>query len=144
MRGHDAPHDNTLVFVPHRKEKLMENRTPKNRYNGSAAHDSTKRTDRPDDCDVLKALETAMDKRAATIAQTVTDMFRFVTMASAMLPNMELDVGIFRLKIDDGGVLFMVRYPEDGRGKHRKSNGFSGKIPVNHNDDEEGLLYDGD
>lgn len=122
----------------------MENRTPKNRYNGGATHDSTKRTDKPDDRDVLKVIESAMDKRAATIAQTVTDMFRFVTMASAMLPNMELDVGIFRLKIDDGGVLFMVRYPEDGRGKHCKSNGFSGKIPVNNNDDEEGLLYDGD
>lgn len=144
MRGHDAPRDNTLVFVPHRKEKPMENRTPKNRYNGGAAHDSTKRTDKLDDRDVLKVIESAMDKRASTIAQTVTDMFRFVIMASAMLPNMELDVGIFRLKIDDGGVLFMVRYPEDGRGKHRKSNGFSGKIPVNNNDDEEGLLYDGD
>lgn len=119
----------------------MENRTPKNRYNGGAAPDPGKSAAKPD---ALKLLESAMDKRAGDIAQTATDMFRFMSMASAMLPNMELDVGVFRLKIDDGGVLFMVRYPDDGRGKHRKSNGFSGKISVNNNDDEEGLLYDGD
>lgn len=49
----------------------MENRTPKNRYNGGAAPDTGKHTDKPD---VLKMIETAMDKRAADIAQTVTDM----------------------------------------------------------------------
>lgn len=79
----------------------MENRTPKNRYNGGAAPDPGKSAGKPD---ALKLLETAMDKRAGDIAQTATDMFRFMSMASAMLPNMELDVGVFRLKIDDEGV----------------------------------------
>ena len=66
----------------------MENRTPKNRYNGGAATDPGKSAGKPD---ALKLLESAMDKRAGDIAQTATDMFRFMSMASAMLPNMELD-----------------------------------------------------
>ena len=115
----------------------MENRIPKNRYNGSAAPDA----DKPD---VLKMIETAMDKRAAGIAQTVTDMFRFMSMASSMLPNMEMDVGTFRLKIDDDGVFFEIRYPDDFRRKFCKKGGISGKQPNNYEDDEEGLIYDGD
>lgn len=39
----------------------MENRVPKNRYNGGAAPD----VDKQDKPDVLKMIETAMDKRAA-------------------------------------------------------------------------------
>lgn len=119
----------------------MENRTPKNRYNGGAAPDTGKHTDKPD---VLKMIETAMDKRAADIAQTVTDMFRFMSMASSMLPNMEMDVGVFRLKIDDDSVFFKIRYPDDFRKKLRKDSGVSGKMPENNDDDEEGLIYDGD
>lgn len=141
MRGLDAPHDNTLAARLHRKEKLMENRTPKNRYNGGAAPDTGKHTDKPD---VLKMIETAMDKRAADIAQTVTDMFRFMSMASSMLPNMEMDVGVFRLKIDDDSVFFKIRYPDDFRKKLRKDSGVRGKMPENNDDDEEGLIYDGD
>ena len=88
----------------------METRTTKNRYNGSAASDSGKPTDKSAvKPDTLKLLESAMDKRAGDIAQTATDMFRFMSMASAMLPNMELDVGLFRLKIDDEGVFFEIR-----------------------------------
>ena len=67
----------------------MENKTPKNRYNGGAAPDPGKSAGKPD---ALKLLETAMEKRAGDIAQTATDMFRFMSMASAMLPNMELAV----------------------------------------------------
>lgn len=119
----------------------MENRTPKNRYNGSAAPDASKTTEKPD---ALKLLETAMDKRTGDIAQTATDMFRFMSMASAMLPNMELDVGVFRLKIDDDGVFFEIRYPDDFRKKLRRDSGVSGKMPENDDDDEEGLIYDGD
>lgn len=119
----------------------MENRTPKNRYNGGAATDPGKSAGKPD---ALKLLETAMDKRAGDIAQTATDMFRFMSMASAMLPNMELDVGVFRLKIDDEGVFFEIRYPDDFRKKLRRDSGVSAKMPENDDDDEEGLLYDGD
>ena len=119
----------------------MENRVPKNRYNGGTAPDADKHTDKPD---VLKLLESAMEKRAAGIAQTVTDMFRFMLMASSMLPNIEMDVDTFRLKIDDDGVFFEIRYPDDFRRKLRKKSGISEKQPNNYEDDEEGLIYDGD
>ena len=119
----------------------MENRIPKCRYNGGAATDPGKTAEKPD---VLKLIEEAMDKRAGDIAQTATDMFRFMSMASAMLPNMELDVGVFRLKIDDEGVFFEIRYPDDFRKKLRRDSGVSGKMPENDDDDEEGLIYDGD
>ena len=118
---------------------MENNRIPKNRYNGGAATDADKQ-DKPD---VLKMIETAMDKRAAGIAQTVTDMFRFMSMASAMLPNMEMDVGVFRLKIDDDGVFFEIRYPSGFRRKHKPDEDGE-KLPDNYDDDEEGLLYDGD
>ena len=118
----------------------MENRTPKNRCNGSAAPDPGKSAGKPD---ALKLLESAMDKRAAGIAQTVTDMFRFMSMASSMLPNMEMDVGVFCLKIDDDGVTFEIRYPSGFRRKHKPDED-SEKQPNNYDDDEEGLIYDGD
>ena len=119
----------------------MENRTPKNRYNCGAAPAPDKPGEKPD---ALKLLESEMDKRAGDIAQIATDMFRFMSMASAMLPNMELDVGVFRLKIDDEGVFFEIRYPDDFRKKLRKDSGVSGKMRKNYDDDEEGLIYDGD
>ena len=123
----------------------METRTPKNRCNGSVVPAPGKRTDKSAvKPDALKLLESAMDKRAGDIAQTATDMFRFMSMASAMLPNMELDVGVFRLKIDDEGVFFVIRYPDGFRKKLRKESVDSEKAPDNYEDDEEGLLYDGD
>lgn len=122
----------------------MENRTPKNRYNGSTAPDAGKTTEKPD---ALKLLETAMDKRAGDIAQTATDMFRFMSMASAMLPNMELDTGLFRLKVDDGGIFFEINHPFRKR-KERDTcedcDGCTEEPDNDDDDDEEGLLYDGD
>ena len=118
----------------------MENRIPKCRYNGAAAPDPGKTAEKPD---VLKLIEEAMDKLAGGIAQTVTDMFRFMSMASAMLPNMELDVGVFRLKTTDDGVSFDIRYPADF--KRTASNDSSiAKKTLAGDDDEEGLLYHGD
>lgn len=119
----------------------MENRSNTQNCCNDGANPCTHK-DKPD---VLKLLESEMDKRAGDIAQTVTDMFRFMTMASAMLPNMELDVGTFRLKIDDDGVFFEIRYPDDFRKKIRKDSDSSEKMPENYaDDDEEGLIYDGD
>ena len=119
----------------------MENRTPKNHYNGSDAAASDKSGEKPD---ALKLLESEMDKRAGNIAQTAMDMFRFMSMESAILPNMELDVDVFRLKIDEEGVFFEIRYPDDFRKKLRRDSGVSGKMPENYDDDEEGMIYDGD
>ena len=84
-----------------------------------------------------------MDKHAEDIAVTVSDMFKFMAMTAAMLPNMEMDVGVFRLKIDDDGVFFEIRYPSGFRRKHKPDEDGE-KLPDNYDDDEEGLLYDGD
>ena len=100
--------------------------------------------------DKLNEIEAAMDKRAADIALTVSDMFKFMAMSAAMLPNMELDTGIMRLKIDDGGVFFEINDPY----RMRKAKRSSVEEPDDDtdalddlddlDDDEEGLLYDGD
>lgn len=75
----------------------MENRVPKNRYNGSGINTESRKThqtagnaDRKAP-ETLKKIEAEMDKHAADIAVTVSDMFKFMTMTAAMLPNMELD-----------------------------------------------------
>ena len=119
----------------------MENRVPKNRCNGGAAPDPGKSAG---NSDALKLLESAMDQRAAGIAQTVTDMFRFMSMASAMLLNMEMDTGLFRLKVDDGGIFFEINHPFRKRKQRDISNDCCAEEPDNYDDDEEGLIYDGD
>lgn len=91
----------------------------------------------------LNEIEAAMDKRAADIALTVSDMFKFMSISAAMLPNMELEVECMRLKVDDDGVFFEINNP------HRSHRDDSGNLPDDFEydddyDDEEGLLYDGD
>ena len=91
----------------------------------------------------LNEIEAAMDKRAVDIALTVSDMFKFMSISAAMLPNMELEVECMRLKVDDDGVFFEINNPH----RSRRENGDD--IPDDFEydddyDDEEGLLYDGD
>ncbi len=114
----------------------MENRRkPKYRYNGAARPNAEKELDK------LKKLEACSDKRAAGIAQTVSNMFKFMLLSAAMLPKMELDIGIMRLKVDDNGIFCGVRFP-DSRSRDRCDDARC----RNHeyDDDEEGLIYDGD
>jgi len=119
----------------------MENRRkPKYRYNGASRPNAEKELDK------LKKLEAEMDKGAADIAITIAEMFRFMTLSAAMLPNMELDTGIVRLKVDDNGIFFEVNHPFRKQRKNRKCyrphdfrEGYDG-----YDDDEEGLIYDGD
>lgn len=112
----------------------MENRIQKNRYNGGATSDADKHTDKPD---VLKKIEAEMDKSAADIAVTVSDMFKFMAMTAAMLPNMELDVGVFCLNINDDGISFELHYPADFKRTRSNDSGIAQKVPDN-DDDEEG------
>ncbi len=101
--------------------------------------------------DKLNEIEAAMDKRAADIALTISDMFKFMAMSAAMLPNMELDTGIMRVKIDDGGVFFEINDPyrmrkticKDTNCAEKPDNDFDDDCD-DFDDDEEGLLYDGD
>ncbi len=139
----------------------MENRISKNRYNGSGINTDARKAQRtagkadrkPDD--TLKKIEAEMDKRAADIAIIVSDMFKFMAMTAAMLPNMELDTGLFRLKVDDDGIFFEINHSfrkrkerdvcEDCDGCDccgEEPDDFGDKF--DYDDDEEGLLYDGD
>lgn len=134
----------------------MENRIPKNRYNGSGINTESRKAQqtagkaerKPDN--TLKKIETAMDKRAADMAITVSDMFKFMAMSAAMLPNMELDAGLFRLKVDDDGIFFEISHPFRKR-KEPKERDICDSCDEetddfgdDYDDDEEGLLYDGD
>ena len=124
-------------------------RTPKNRYNSGCGTERRK-AQQPADKDIrkeqdtLKKIEAQMDRRAADIALLVSNMFKFMSMSAAMLPNMELDADIFRLKIDDDGIFFEISHPFR---KHRECNAFDGcdeEPDTDYDDDEEGLIYDGD
>ena len=129
---------------------MENNRTSKNRYNGSGINTDDRKAQQSDGMadikgqDTLKEIGALLDKQAAGVAQTVTDMFKFMSLTAAVLPNMELDTGIFHLKVDDDGILFEINHP------FRKDKQYDTyedgiKEPDNeYDDDEEGLLYDGD
>ena len=128
----------------------METRTPKNRYNGSGINTDDRKTQQSAGMadikgqDALKEIGTMLDKQAAGVAQTVTDMFKFMSLTAAVLPNMELDTGIFHLKVDDDGILFEINHPFC-KGKQGDTYEDDSEEPDNdYDDDEEGLLYDGD
>ena len=129
---------------------MENNRTPKNRYNGSGINiDDRKAQQSADTADIkgqdtLKEIGAVLDKQAAGVAQTVTDMFKFMSLTAAVLPNMELDTGIMRLKVDDSGVLFEINDPYRMRKTIRKDENCGEEPDNDFDDDEEGLLYDGD
>lgn len=128
----------------------METRTPKNRYNGSGINTDDRKTQQSADMadrkgqDTLKEIGTMLDKQAAGVAQTVTDMFKFMSLTATVLPNMELDTGIFHLKVDDDGIFFEINHPFRKRKQRDISNDCCAEEPDNYDDDEEGLIYDGD
>lgn len=129
---------------------MENNRIPKNRYNGSGTNTESRKAqqtagtaDRKEP-ETLKKIEAQMDKRAADIALIVSDMFKFMAMTAAMLPNMELDTGLFRLKVDDDGIFFEINHPFRKRKQRDISNDCCAEEPDNYDDDEEGLIYDGD
>jgi len=128
----------------------METRTPKNRYNGSGINTDDRKTQQSADMadrkgrDALKEIGTMLDKQAAGVAQTITDMFKFMSLTAAVLPNMELDTGIFHLKVDDGGIFFAINHPFR-KDKQCDTYEDGSEEPDNdYDDDEEGLIYDGD
>ena len=128
----------------------MQNSIPKNRYNGSGTNTESRKAQQTAGTadrkpETLKKIEAEMDKRAADIAITVSDMFKFMAMTAAMLPNMELDTGLFRLKVDDDGVFFEINHPFRKHKQRDISNDCSAEeTGGDYDDDEEGLIYDGD
>ena len=120
-------------------------RNPKNCYNSSDGiykRVNSMTTGSTAQHEKLNEIEEAMDKRAADIALTISDLFKFVSMSAAILPNMELDTGTMRLKINDDGIFFGISYPDSH--KNRRCPGCCEDPDDEFDDDEEGLLYDGD
>ena len=127
---------------------MNPNRTPKNRYNGGYNTESRKSQQTAGKAeDTLTKIEAEMDKCAADIALTVSDIFKFMAMSATMLPNMELDTGLFRLKVDDNGIFFEISHPFRKRKQRdicEDCDGCAEEPDNDYDDDEEGLLYDGD
>lgn len=126
----------------------MENRRIlKNRCNRSSEVPNSRHTRLKSAFDAeqnkLKKIKMAMEKHAADIARTISDMFKFMLMAASTLPNMELDVDIMRLKVDDSGIIFEITYPDIRKCKDSDNCNCRNDKQDNY-DDEEGLLYDGD
>ncbi len=137
--------------VRNTKNRSKARRIPaedRKRLNDMIAGGAVKRDmqNKQDQRDKLNEIEAAMDKRAADIALTISDMFKFMAMSAAILPNMELDTGIMRLKVDDGGVFFEINDPyrmrKTKRGSVSCDDDFDNTDDLD--DDEEGLLYNGD
>lgn len=127
----------------------MENRIPKNRYNGSsdntesrkAQQSAQKRLDSSNAEDVLEALETEISTGAARAGLVVADIFTFLTKKCAMLPNMQLSTDKMRLVTSGSGISIKIYCPE--------LRDLTRDVPDadesdDYDDDEEGLLYDGD
>ena len=127
----------------------MENRIPKNRYNGSginteerkAQQYAQKKHDASNDEDVLEALEMEISAGAARVGLVVADIFTYLTKKCAMLPNMQLSTDKMRLVTSGSGISIKIYCPE--------LRNLTRDVPDadesdDYDDDEEGLLYDGD
>ena len=127
----------------------MENRIPKNRYNGSginteerkAQQYAQKKHDASNDEDVLEALEMEISAGSARVGLVVADIFTYLTKKCAMLPNMQLSTDKMRLVASGSGISFKIYCPE--------LRNLTRDVPdadesEDYDDDEEGLLYDGD
>ncbi len=129
---------------------MNKNRIPKNRYNGNSRRyaDAKAETDRiarnvksaakPEKNNVLDEIGKAVDAHAVEIGVTVSDIFKFLTITAAVLPNMELELEMIRLKVDDSGIFVEITRP------CHKCCEDCGDDDFDEWDEEEGLLYDGD
>ena len=135
---------------------MNKNRIPKNRYNGNSRRYAEAKAEidhiarnvrsesKPEKNHVLDEIGKAVDAHAAEIGVTVSDIFKFLTITAAVLPNMEVELEMIRLKVDDSGISVKITRP--CRECCEDCSGFSGDEDFNEDDwdDEEGLLYDGD
>ena len=97
-------------------------------------------------CDSLNKIEAELDKYAADIALTISDMFKFMSMSSALLPDMEIDTNTMYLKVDDDGIFFGISSPAQKCHKTccaELDDDFEDDWD-DWDDEEEGTLYDGD
>ena len=93
--------------------------------------------------DSLNKIEAELDKYATDIALTISDMFKFMSMSSALLPDMEIETDTMYLKVDDDGIFFGINKPV-----HKCHKTCCAELDDDFEDDwdeeEEGMLYDED
>ena len=133
---------------------MNKNRILKNRYNGNSRRyaEAKAETDRiarnvksaakPEKNHVLDEIGKAVDDHAVEIGVTVSDIFKFLTITAAVLPNMELELEMIHLKVDDSGIFVEITRPCHKRCED--CGDFSDDDDFDEWDEEEGLLYDGD
>ena len=125
------------------------NRIPKNRRKDSRfSAEKSRRVSSAvaaEKCDSLNKIEAELDKYATDIALTVSDMFKFMSMASALLPDMEIETDTMYLKVDDDVIFFGITSPAQKCHKTccAELDDFEDDWD-DWDDEEEGTLYDGD
>ncbi len=125
------------------------NRIPKNRHKDSRfSAEKSRRVSSAvaaEKCDSLNKIEAKLDKYATDIALTVSDMFKFMSMASALLPDMEIETDTMYLKVDADGIFFGISTPAQKCHKTccAELDDFEDDWD-DWDDEEEGTLYDGD
>ena len=62
-------------------------------------------------CESLNKIEAELDKYATDIALTISDMFKFMSVSSALLPDMEIETDTMYLKVDADGIFFGISTP---------------------------------
>ena len=95
--------------------------------------------------DSLDKIEAKLDKYAVDIALAVSDMFKFMSVSSALLPDMEIETDTMYLKVDDSGIFFGISSPAQKCHKTccAELDDFEDDWD-DWDDEEEGTLYDGD
>ena len=96
-------------------------------------------------CESLNKIEAELDKYATDIALTISDMFKFMSVSSALLPDMEIETDAMYLKVDADGIFFGISTPAQKCHKTccAELDDFEDDWD-DWDDEEEGTLYDGD
>lgn len=90
--------------------------------------------------DSLKELEKQIEAGVAHTGQAIADIFTYLSKVGAKLPNMELHTNQMCLVVTDAGMSVKIMLPNRIAG-----DSFFGEAkPDEDEDEEEGLLYDGD
>ena len=127
----------------------QNNRIPKNRRKDSRFSAEKSRcvssAAAAEKCGSLNKIEAELDKYATDIALTISDMFKFMSVSSALLPDMEIETDTMYLKVDADGIFFGISTPAQKCHKTccAELDDFEDDWD-DWDDEEEGTLYDGD
>lgn len=94
--------------------------------------------------DSLKELEKQIEAGVAHTGQAIADIFTYLSKVGAKLPNMELYTNQMRLVVADAGMSVKILLPNRMAGDCFFSEAEDDPDENDCDDEEEGLLYDGD